>query len=202
MNVNLFKTDETYQLHSLKMGGEGYIVYSNFDNPKDLVFLKLDIWCFHFSEVKHDIEFPVKLDSIRMTKMRCNDGYLIVLKSKELLLKINISELPSIVEQPFKFQQGIFLASRVPTDTLLSEVELALDWLLLSKENSQLPLPGLPAIQVLSDSLLHYLIQFSNTPATFGFTRLTTLISRYMDYDISEVMYLFELKKLKPVVNR
>lgn len=202
MNVNLFKTDEHYQLHSLKIGGEGYIVYANFDNPKDLVFLKLDVWCFHFSEIKYNIEFPVQLDSITLTNMRCNDGYLIVLKSRGLIIKLNLSEPPSKFEQPFEFQQVVHLASPVSTDTILSEFDTALDWLLISKENSQMPLPGLPAIQVLSDSLLNYLNHFSTKTTNYGTARLKTLIDRYMDYDISEAQYLFELKKLKSAVTR
>lgn len=202
MNVNLFKTDEHYQLHSLKIGFNGFLVYSNFHNPKDLVYLRLDVWCFHLNEAKCNVKFPMQLDSIALTKMQCNDGYLIVLKSRGLILKLNLSEPPSKFEQPFEFQQGVHLASPVSTDTILPEFDMALNWLLLSKENLQLPLPGLPAIEVLSDSLLHYLNNFSVQASNYGNAHLKTLIGRYMKYEISEALYWFELKKLKSIVNR
>lgn len=201
MDNDIFKPDTLCELHSLKIGANGHLVFSNVASPEVKVFVLLDIWCFHFSENFSNVTFPLLLDSISLVKMRCNNGHLLVLKSKERLLKLNVLSLPIKNEQAFEFKQGLQLASPNLSSTLSSEADIILEWLLFANQLEQPPLPGLPAIAVLTDSILHYLHHFSSNPANFKIQRLTSLFGRYMDYEINEAQYIFELERLKTSVS-
>lgn len=191
-----FEWESTRQIQAIHIGPQGYLIYS-VNGGKRPRTLRFEVWCFHLSVSDQSLSFPVSGSSVTCSKLKSNGQFLLTIASNAFTLKLNITNEPTEDTSITEFPAGLSIENPEADRATSPEIVVLLDWLITAHSEVKIPLPGLTAVDLISDAIDQYLALSFHTVNRKACSRLKHLINKFMDYDITTQMYLKALVDFK-----
>lgn len=191
-----FEWESTRQIRTIHIGPKGYLIYSEAGN-ESLRALRFEVWCFHLSVTDPQLSFPVSGSTVTCSQLRTNGLFLLTIANNAFTLKLNIATEPAEGPTIAEFRAGLSIAHPDASRAPATEIEILLDWLISAHTEVKTPLPGLTAIDLLSDGIYQYLALPNRIENLKACSRLKSLINKFMDYDLTAQGYVNALVALK-----
>lgn len=195
----LIEWESTRQIQAIHIDPKGYLIYSVKGDKRPRT-LRFEVWCFHLSFSDQSLSFPVSGSSVTCSKLRSNGQFLLTIASNAFTLKLNITTEPTEDTSITVFPAGLSIAHPEADHAATPEIVVLLDWLITAHTEVKTPLPGLTAIDLLSDAIYQYLALPNHTVNPRACSRLRGLINKFMDYDVTAQGYVNALVAFKKTV--
>jgi len=191
-----FEWDLTRQIRAIHIGPKGSLIYSEAGN-ENLRAIRFEVWCFHLSITDPSLSFPVSGSTVTCSQLRTNGLFLLTIANNAFTLKLNIAAEPTEDTTITEFPAGLSIAHPDADRATAPEIVVLLDWLITAHTEVKTPLPGLIAIDLVSDAIYQYLALPNRMENRKACSRLKSLINKFMDYDLTAQGYVNALVALK-----
>ncbi|BBO27235.1 hypothetical protein AltI4_16230 [Alteromonas sp. I4] len=191
-----FEWESTRQIRAIHIGPKGSLIYSEAGN-ENLRAIRFEVWCFHLSITDPSLSFPVSGSTVTCSQLRTNGLFLLAIVNNAFTLKLNIATEPAEGPTIAEFRAGLSIAHPEASRAPATEIEILLDWLISAHTEVKTPLPGLTAIDIVSDAIYQYLVLPNRMENRKACSRLKSLINKFMDYDLTAQGYVNALIALK-----
>ena len=191
-----FEWESTHQIRAIHIGPKGYLIFSE-AGSESLRAIRFEAWCFHLSVTDRSLSFPVSGSTVMCSQLRTNGLFLLTIANNAFTLKLNIATEPAEGPTTSEFRAGLSIAHPDASRATATEIEILLDWLITAHTEVKTPLPGLTAIDLVSDAIYQYLALPNRMENRKACSRLKSLINKFMDYDLTAQGYVNALIALK-----